>query len=55
VQNVENGLPLEISRCDESREEFKRWLAQHTNNPEIQRQTSKEAISKGESIQLELK
>jgi len=36
-------------------EEFKRWLGQHNNNPETQRHTRKEAISKGESIQLELK
>jgi len=35
--------------------EFKRWLDQHTNNPETQRRTHKHAISKGESIQLELK
>ena len=33
--------------------EFKRWLGQHTNNPETQRR--KEAVSKGESIQLQLK
>ena len=36
-------------------EEFKRWLGQRNNNPETQRHTRKEAISKGESIQLELK
>ena len=36
-------------------EEFKRWLGQHTNNPEARPHTSKEAISKGESIQLVLK
>ena len=34
--------------------EFKRWLTQHTNNLEPQRQTRK-VISKGESIQLDLK
>lgn len=36
--------------------EFQSWLSgQHINNPETQRQTSKEPISKGESFQLELK
>ena len=35
--------------------EFKRWLGQHMNNPETQRNTRKEAVSKGESIQLQLK
>lgn len=36
--------------------EFQSWLkGQHTNNPQNQRQISKEAISKGESFQLELK
>lgn len=35
--------------------EFKHWLGQHTNNPETQRHTRKEAVSKGESIQLDLK
>jgi len=34
--------------------EFKRWLGQH-NNAENQPHTCKHAISKGESIQLELK
>jgi len=35
--------------------EFKSWLGQHTNNSEVQRRTSKAAISKGESVQLALK
>ena len=35
--------------------QFKRWLGQHTNNPETQRHTRKEPVSKGESIQLQLK
>ncbi|HKW63319.1 MAG TPA: hypothetical protein VJN89_12290 [Candidatus Acidoferrum sp.] len=35
--------------------EFKRWLGQYTNNLEAQRPTGKQAISKGESIQLDLK
>ena len=35
--------------------EFKVWLGQHTNNSEVQRYTSKVAISKGESVQLALK
>lgn len=34
--------------------EFKLWLGQHTNNPETQRHTRKEPVSKGESIQLQL-
>lgn len=35
--------------------EFKSWLDQHPNNPELQHPTPKAAISKGESIQLALK
>ena len=35
--------------------DFKRWLSQHTNNPETQRRARKEVVSKGESIQLDLK
>lgn len=35
--------------------EFKHWLGQHNNNPESKPHTRKEPISKGESIQLELK
>jgi predicted transcriptional regulator len=35
--------------------EFQRWLGQHTHILETQRHTSKGAISKGESIHLELK
>jgi hypothetical protein len=35
--------------------EFQRWLGQQTNNPETQRHTRKEIVSKGESIQLQLK
>jgi predicted transcriptional regulator len=36
-------------------DEFKSWLAQHANNSETQRHTSKAVISKGESVQLALK
>ena len=36
-------------------EEFKHWLGQHAPNSETLRHTSKVAISKGESVQLELK
>jgi predicted Abi (CAAX) family protease len=35
--------------------EFQRWLGQHSNYPETQRHKRKEAVSKGESIQLQLK
>ena len=35
--------------------EFKRWLGQHPHNVETQRRTRKEVVSKGESIQLDLK
>ena len=35
--------------------EFKSWLSQHTNNANPHRHMSKAAISKGESIQLDLK
>lgn len=35
--------------------EFKRWLGQHNNHPEPQRQTHKAPTSKGESVQLALK
>lgn len=36
-------------------DEFKSWLAQHTNNSETHRHTSKAVISKGESALLALK
>ena len=36
--------------------EFQSWLSgQHTNNLETSRRTSKQTVTKGESIQLELK
>lgn len=35
--------------------EFQRWLGQHANNSESERRTRKETVSKGESIQLQLK
>lgn len=35
--------------------QFNHWLGQHANNHGIQGQTSKEPISKGETLQLELK